>query len=49
MGMRRKAVFFDIDGTLWDEQSVMPDSVWAAIQEMKAAGHAVLICSGRSR
>ena len=49
MGMRRKAVFFDIDGTLWDEQSVMPDSVWAAIREMKAAGHAVLICSGRSR
>ena len=46
--MRRKAIFFDIDGTLWDEQSRMPDSVYDTIREMKAAGHAVLICSGRS-
>ena len=47
--MRRKAVFFDIDGTLWDEQSFMPESACTAIREMKSAGHAVLICSGRSR
>ena len=46
--MRRKAIFFDIDGTLWDEQSRMPESACRAIREMKAAGHAVLICSGRS-
>ncbi len=47
--MRRKALFFDIDGTLWDEDSVIPDSACRAIAAMKAAGHAVLICTGRSR
>ena len=47
--MRRKAIFFDIDGTLWDGQSVMPESVYSAFREMKAAGHAVLICRGLSR
>ena len=47
--MRRKAIFFDIDGTLWDGESRMPESACRAIREMKAAGHAVLICSGRSK
>lgn len=47
--MRRRAIFFDIDGTLWDEQSRMPDSAARAIREMREAGHKVLICSGRSR
>ena len=47
--MRRKAIFFDIDGTLCDEQNRIPDSAARAVAEMKAAGHAVLICSGRSR
>ena len=47
--MSRKAIFFDIDGTLCDEQNRIPESVYGAVAEMKAAGHAVLICSGRSR
>ncbi len=47
--MGRKAIFFDIDGTLMDETSQIPDSACRAIREMKAAGHAVLICSGRSK
>ena len=47
--MRKRAIFFDIDGTLWDHSSLIPDSASRAIREMKAAGHAVLICSGRSR
>ena len=47
--MRRLAVFFDIDGTLWDEQSYMPESAMSAIREMREMGHKALICSGRSR
>ena len=47
--MRRKAFFFDIDGTLWDEESRMPDSVFETIRQIRAAGHAALICSARSK
>ena len=35
--MRRKAIFFDIDGTLWDGQSVMPESVYSAFREIGRA------------
>ncbi len=49
VGMRRLAFFFDIDGTLWDNESRMPDSAMSAIRDMRKAGHKVLICSGRSR
>lgn len=47
--MNRKAFFFDIDGTLWDDRSVIPDSARSAVREIRASGHAVLICSGRSK
>ena len=47
--MKRKAIFFDIDGTLCDEENRIPESVYRAVAAMKEAGHAVLLCSGRSR
>ena len=47
--MQRKAVFFDIDGTLWDEDFVIPDSTSKAIQKLRENGHYAFICSGRSR
>ena len=47
--MKRRAIFFDIDGTLLDERSRIPASVFSALREMKAAGQRILICSGRSR
>ncbi len=43
------AVFFDIDGTLWDRQNVIPESTKTAIRMLHENGHLVFICSGRTR
>lgn len=44
-----KAVFFDIDGTLWDFHNEIPDSTVQAIRKLRENGHYALICSGRAR
>ncbi len=45
----KKAVFFDIDGTLWDQNSYIPESTKEAVRRLKENGHLVFICTGRSR
>ena len=45
----RKAVFFDIDGTLWDFHNQIPESTVTAIRALRKNGHYAFICSGRSR
>lgn len=45
----KKAVFFDIDGTLWDEHMRIPESTIEAVRALREAGHDAFICSGRSR
>ncbi len=45
----KKAVFFDIDGTLWDEQRYIPPQTINAIHMLRQNGHYAFICSGRSR
>lgn len=45
----KKAVFFDIDGTLWDEKMQIPESTKNAIRQLRENGHYAFICSGRSR
>lgn len=45
----KKAVFFDIDGTLWDEKMQIPKSAGTAIRKLRENGHYAFICSGRSR
>lgn len=45
----KKAVFFDIDGTIWDEQMQIPKSAAEAIRALRANGHYAFLCSGRSR
>ena len=45
----RKAVFFDIDGTLWNRHCQIQPSTIEAIRKLREAGHLAFICSGRSR
>ena len=44
-----KHVFFDIEGTLWDYRSVIPQSASEAISKLKENGHKAYICTGRTR
>lgn len=48
--MSRKALFFDIDGTLLtDKTKELPASASGALKKARAAGHLVFINSGRTR
>ena len=44
-----KAIFFDIDGTLWDDKFQIPDSTKEAFKLLKRNGHLTFICTGRTR
>ena len=41
-------VFFDIDGTLWDENMVVPESTKIAIKQLQENGHKAFVCTGRA-
>ena len=45
----KSAVFFDIDGTLWDYNNYIPDSTRVAIKKLRENGHLAFLCSGRAR
>lgn len=45
----KNAVFFDIDGTLWNEHTQIPESAITAIRALREKGDYAFICSGRSR
>lgn len=45
----KKAVFFDIDGTLWTRENHIPESTREAIRLLRGNGHLAFLCSGRSR
>lgn len=45
----KKAVFFDIDGTLWNEEMQIPQSTIEAVRALRQEGNLAFICSGRSR
>ena len=44
-----KALFFDIDGTIWDRHNHFPESTVEAIRKARQNGHKAFICSGRTR
>ncbi|WP_342421187.1 Cof-type HAD-IIB family hydrolase [Paenibacillus sp. FSL E2-0178] len=44
----RKTIFFDIDGTIYDEEKQIPSSAKEAIAELKRRGHHVAIATGRA-
>lgn len=43
----KKAVFFDIDGTLWDGMGI-PDSTQEAVVQLREHGICTFLCSGRA-
>ncbi len=47
MSDKKKAVFMDLDGTLWSHE-VVPASAWAAIRKARANGHLVFVNTGRT-
>ncbi|MCR5666274.1 MAG: HAD family hydrolase [Eubacterium sp.] len=47
--MDRKAIFFDIDGTLLDKKMIVEPSTKEAFRLLRQAGHYTFLCSGRSR
>lgn len=47
--MKKSAIFFDIDGTIWDFRQKMPESVPDLMRRLKENGHLAFLCSGRSR
>jgi Cof subfamily protein (haloacid dehalogenase superfamily) len=46
--MKRKLIFFDIDGTILDHDKRLPVSTKEAIQTLKDIGHEVAIATGRA-
>ena len=49
MSIARKALFFDVDGTLMDEEThIIPESAIRAINETRSRGNVVFINSGRT-
>jgi Cof subfamily protein (haloacid dehalogenase superfamily) len=47
--MGKKAVFFDIDGTLYTHELGVPESAVQGIKELKDKGHFAFISTGRTR
>lgn len=47
--MDRKIIFFDIDGTLYDQETGVSELTKQAIRELLSRGHIPVICTGRAR
>lgn len=45
----KKIIFLDVDGTLIDYHAVMPESAGKAVDQARANGHLVYICTGCSK
>jgi hypothetical protein len=44
-----KLIFFDIDGTIWDDHMRIPDSTVSALKQLQQNGHKIFLSSGRAR
>lgn len=44
-----KLIFFDIDGTLWDDHMQIPDSTITTLKKLQDNGHRIFLCSGGSK
>lgn len=49
MELLKKIIFLDIDGTLMNDNGVIPESAALAVRKARENGHLVFICTGRSK
>ncbi|MBC1633443.1 Cof-type HAD-IIB family hydrolase [Listeria welshimeri] len=47
--MTKKVIFVDVDGTLVNDDGLVPDSARTAISKARDNGHQVYLCTGRSK
>ncbi|ADO55046.1 MULTISPECIES: Cof-type HAD-IIB family hydrolase [Paenibacillus] len=47
--MNKKIIFLDIDGTLVDDDGMIPESAKTACIEARKNGHLIYLCTGRSK
>ena len=45
----KQAVFFDIDGTMWEHTNFIPQSTIEGIHKLRKNGVHAFLCTGRSR
>lgn len=45
----KKIIFIDVDGTLCNDEGLVPESAAIAIKEARKNGHLVYLCTGRSK
>ncbi|GFP77767.1 Cof-type HAD-IIB family hydrolase [Clostridium fungisolvens] len=47
--MSKKVIFLDVDGTLVNDNGIIPESAQIAVKEARKNGHYVFLCTGRSK
>lgn len=47
--MNKKVIFLDVDGTLVNDNGIIPESAQIAVKEARKNGHLVFLCTGRSK
>lgn len=47
--MEKKIIFLDVDGTLVNDNGIIPDSAKIAVREARKNGNYVFLCTGRSK
>ncbi|MHC1682047.1 MAG: Cof-type HAD-IIB family hydrolase [Clostridiaceae bacterium] len=47
--MNKKVIFLDVDGTLVNDNGIIPKSAQRAVKEARRNGHLVFLCTGRSK
>lgn len=47
--MEKNIIFLDVDGTLVNDNGVVPESAKIAVREARRNGHYVFLCTGRSK
>lgn len=47
--MKRKVIFLDVDGTLVNDNGIIPKSAKIAVKKARENGHYIFLCTGRSK